>query len=173
MPFYAVLDHLSMEPQESGKTQADLLILRSEDGDHLPVFTSMALFCEFVDDYFDGDDSMEPSPFLMDPFYLAEVMESLAENDELGFLIFNPTALSPGVWSIERDPIPVAHFCRFTREIRPGIQHAVRESEARFGTAAPGSAAGKEAMKRLRPRIERLADSVGARVDEWWERHGA
>ena len=159
MPFYAVLDHLSMELQESGKTQADLLILRSEDGDHLPVFTSMALFCEFVDDYFDGDDSMEPSPFPMDPFYLAEVMASLAEKDELGFLIFNPTAL--------------AHFCRFTREIRPEIQQAVRESEARFGTAAPGSAAGKEAMKRLRPRIERLADSAGARVDEWSERHGA
>jgi hypothetical protein len=172
VPFYAVLDHLSMEPQESGKTQADLLILRSEDGDHLPMFTSMALFCEFVDDYFDGDDSIEPSPFPMDPFYLAEVMASLAENDELGFLIFNPTAHSAGVWSIERDPIPVAHYCRFASEIRPGIQQAVREYVARFGTATPGSAADKEAMEWLRPRIERLTESAGTGVDEWWERHG-
>jgi hypothetical protein len=92
---------------------------------------------------------------------------------ELGFLVFDPTAVSPEQWSIEREPIPITRYCRFVSEIRPGIRQAVRECEARFGTAAPGSAAGKEAMKWLRPRIERLAKSAGARVDEWWERHGA
>jgi hypothetical protein len=35
------------------------------------------------------------------------------------------------------------------------------------------TAAEREAMEWLRPRIERLAESVVARVDEWWESHVA
>jgi hypothetical protein len=174
MPYYPIGDLASTAPKDSGGGyETDLLTLGGEDGFILPVFTSMNRFWAFVDVYLAGDDSIQPSTFPMDPFRLAEVMESLAEKGELSFLIFNTTALSPGVWSIESDPIPVAHYCRFMSEIRPGIRQAVRESEARFGPAAPGFAADQEAMEWLRPRIEALAESAGARVDEWWESHGA
>jgi hypothetical protein len=170
---YTVLDLMSMESGQNGKTEAELSTLRSEDGDHLPVFTSLALFSAFVDEYFDGNDSIEPAPFPIDPFELAQMVDPLAKNGEVDYLIFNPTAVSPGVWGTERDPIPVAHYCRFMSEIRPGLRRAVRQFEARFGPATPGSAAEKEAMGWLMPRIERLAESVGTRVDEWWESRDA
>jgi hypothetical protein len=95
------------------------------------------------------------------------------ETGGLGFLLFNPTVISPGKCGSAREPIPAAHYCCFAREIRPGVRQAVREYEARFGLPSPGSAAEKEALRWVMPRLERLADSAGARVDEWWESRDA
>jgi hypothetical protein len=122
-----------------------------------------------VDDYFARDDSSRPSKFPMDPFRLAEMVEPSIETDGLGFLLFDPKAVAPGDCRSARETIPVAHDCRFMSEISPRVDQAGQEYEARFGAAAPGSAADKEAMEWLRPRIERLANSAGMRVDEWWE----
>jgi hypothetical protein len=172
--YYPIGDLASMGPKDSGGGyETNLLTLGGEDEAFLPVFPSINRFWAFVHVYLAGDDSLEPSTFPMDPFELAEKIEPSIETGELGFLIFNPTTVSPGQWSIEREPIPIAHYCSFVSEIRPGIRQAVREAEARFGTAAPGSAAGKEAMEWLRPRIERLAESAGAQVDERWDRRDA
>ena len=170
MSFYPIIDLASTEPEDfGGGYKTEFVTLESEDEAVLPMFTSVKRCKAFVDDYFARDDSIRPSTFPMDVFRLAEMIEPAIETGELGFLVFDPTAVSPGQWSIERDPILIAHYCRFASEIRPGIRQAVREAEARFGAAAPGSAAEKEAMEWLRPRIERLADTSGARVDEWWE----
>lgn len=174
MPYYPIVDLASMEPEDSGggyKTK--FITLRGEAGAILPVFSSLNRFWAFADDYLTGDDSIEPSTFPIDPFRLAEKIEPSIEKGQQGFLVFNPTAVSPGLYSIEREPIPIAHYCRLVSEIRPGFRQAVREYEARFGVAAPGSAAEKEAMEWLRPRIERLADSAGARVNEWWQSRDA
>jgi len=163
-----------MEPEDSGGGyKAKFMTLGGEAGAIVPVFTSVNRFWAFADDYLTSDDSIQPSTFPIDPFRLAEKLEPLERAGELGFLVFNPTAVSPGQWSIEREPIPIAHYCSFVSEIRPGIRQAVREAEARFGAAALGSAAYKEAMEWLGPQIERLVDSAVAREDEWWGGHGA
>jgi hypothetical protein len=105
MPYYPIGDLASTAPKDSGGGyETDLLTLGGEDGSILPVFTSMNRFWAFVDVYLAGDDSVQPSTFPMDPFRLAEVMESLAEKDELSFLIFNPTALSPGCGALTETP---------------------------------------------------------------------
>jgi hypothetical protein len=174
VPLYPIGNLISTSPKDSGGGyETDLLTLGGEDGFILPVFTSINRFWAFVDVYLAGDDSIQPSTFPMDPFELAEKIERLEGAGELGFLVFNPTAVTSGQWSSVNDPIPVARYCRFMSEIRPGIQQAVRESVARFGSATPGSAAHKVAMEWLGPRIEWLAKSAGARVDEWWQRPGA
>lgn len=176
MPYYLPVNLRSMEPRESkgsGKATGELIMLGGEGEAVLPVFTSLARFWAFVDEYFAGDDSVRPSPFRMDPFKLAEVAEQVGAPGGFGFLVFNPTAVSAGQWNCVKKPIPVAHYCRFMSEIRPGIQEVVRESIARFGTAPPGFAADKEAMEWCRPRIEELSENAGARVDEWWDRHDA
>jgi hypothetical protein len=117
MPFYPIGNLASTAPKDSGRGyDTDLLMLGSEEGFILPVFTSVNRFWAFVDEYLAGDDSIQPSTFPMDWFWLAEVVESLAKDGDLGFLVFNPTAVSPGQWSVEGDPIPAAHYCRFVRE---------------------------------------------------------
>lgn len=174
MPYYPIGDLASTAPKDSGGGyEADLLTLGGEDGFILPVFTEVNRFWAFVDVYLAGDDSIRPSTFPMDPFELAEKIEPSIETGELGFLVFNPTAISPGQWKTERDPIPVAHYCRFMSDIRPEIQQAVRESMDRFGVATLGPAANPEAAEWLRHRIERLTESTVARVDEWWESRDA
>jgi hypothetical protein len=176
VPYYTVIDLQSMEPREprgNGGARAEVLMLRGEDGDVFPVFTSLARFWAFVDEYFVGDDLVEPSTFPMDPFRLAEMIEQSGGTGGFCFLVFDPIAVSAGQWSSMKKPIPVAHYCRFISEIRPGIQQLTRECIARFGTPPPGSAAYEEAMEWYRPQIEGLADSVGARVNEWWDKHGA
>ncbi len=174
MPIYPIIDMASMVPEDSGEGyKTEFVALEIEAGTVLPVFTSANRCKAFVDDYFARDDITRPSTFPMDVFRLAETIEPWIKTGGLGFLLFDPTVVSPGKLRIAREPIPAAHYCRFASEIRPGIRQAVREYEARFGPAAPGSAAEKVAMERLRPRLERLADSAGARVDEWWENRDA
>ena len=174
MPYYPIVDLASMQPEDSGggyKTK--FIILGGENGFILPVFSSVNRFWAFADDYLTDDDSIEPSTFPIDPFRLADMSEPSIETGELGFLVFNPTAGPPGQYSIEREPIPIAHYCRLVSEIRPGFRQAVREAEARFGATPPGCAVDREAIEWLRPRIERLIDSAVPIVDEWWEGHGA
>jgi len=174
MPYYPLIDLASMEPEDSGGGyKTNLLTLGGEDGFILPVFSSMNRFWAFADDYLTGDESIEPSTFPIDPFRLAEMIEPWMEKGELRFLVVNPTAVSRGQWSIEREPIPIAHYCRLVSEIRPGFRQAVREAEARFGAGATGSAVHSEAKEWLKPRIERLIDSAVPIVDEWWRGHGA
>jgi hypothetical protein len=176
VPYYMPIDLQSMEPQESrgdGKAKAEVLTLRGEDEALLPVFSSLPRFWAFVDEYFAQDDLVQPSTFPMDPFRLAEMIEQSGETREFDFLVFNPIAVSAGQWRSVKKPIPVAHYCRFMSELRPGAQQLAREFIARFGTPPPGSAAYEEAIEWYRPQIEGLSDSVAARVDEWWDRHDA
>lgn len=173
MPYYPIVDLATMEPRNpGGGCETELVTLRGEDEFVFPVFTSEARFWAFSDKYFAEDDPVRPSTFPMTPFRLAEMFGPLGDAGELGSMVFNPIAVSEGQWRSAKEPIPVAHFCRFITEIRPGIRRLNQESVARFGSAAPGSAAHEEAMDWLRPLIERLSESAGARVDEWWERHG-
>jgi hypothetical protein len=174
VPLFPIIDLASMEPEDAGGGyKTEFMTLGGEDESILPVFTSMNRFWAFADDYLTGDDSIESSTFPIDPFRLAEIIEPWMEMGELGFLVFNPTAVSPGKFSSAREPIPAAHYCRFVGEIRPEIRRAARQAEAKFGPAIPGSAAEKKAMEWLGPRLEGLADSAGARVDEWWESRDA
>ncbi len=173
MPYYLIVDLASMGPQGSGGgAEAELLTLEGEDGAILPVFTSEDRFWAFVDEYFAEDASFRPSTFPMDPFRLAEIIEPLVGASELGFLVFDPAAVSVGQWSSAEKATPVAHYCRFMSEIRPELIRLIGEGNARLGTAPPESSAYKEVMEWYRPKIERLAKSVGARVDEWWDEHG-
>ncbi len=173
MPYFPIVDLASIGPQNPiGGVKAEILTLGGEDEAILPVFTSVGLFWAFVDEYFAEDDLLRPSTFPMDPFRLAEMLEPSGGTRGLSFLVFNPIAVSAGQWRSMKKPIPVEHFCHFMSKIRPGIQQVVRESEARFGPAPPGSAAYKEAMQWSIPQVERLSDNIGAQVDEWWDRPG-
>jgi hypothetical protein len=170
VPLFPIIDMASMKPESSGGGyKTEFVGLEGEAGGVLPGFTSANRCKCFVDGYFARDGITQPSTFPMDVFRLAAMIEPWIETGGLGFLVFDPLALSPGKWSSPREPIPAAHYCRFVSEIGPGIDQTVRESEARFGTHVPGSVSEKEAMRRLMPRLERLADSAGVRVDEWWE----
>ena len=104
MRYYPIVDLASMEPEDSGggyKTK--FTTLGGEVGAILPVFIAVNRFWAFAEDYLTGDDSIQPCTFPIDPFRLAEKIEPAIETGELGLLVFNPTAVSLGQWSIERE----------------------------------------------------------------------
>jgi hypothetical protein len=174
VPYYPIIDWATMGPQNpGGGSVAEFVTLRGEDPLVFPVFTSMARFWAFADKYFAEDDPVWPSTFPMTPFRLAEMIEALGEAGAPSSLVFNPTAVSEGQWRSAKEPIPGAHFCRFITEIRPEVRRLNQEAIARFGVAPPGSPAYEEAMDWLWPEIGRMSESAGARVDEWWDRHGS
>lgn len=174
MSIYPIIDMASMNLEDSGGGyKTEFVALKGEAGDVLPVFTSVDRCKAFVNDFFARDDPTQPSTFPMDVFLLAEMIEPWMEAGGLGFLLFDPMVVSPGKCGSAREPIPAAHFCRFISEIRPEIEQTARETEARFGAHVPESVAEKEALRWVMPRLERLADSAGAMVDEWWESRDA
>ena len=173
VPYYPIIDLATMGPRDAdGLSKAEMVTLRVEDEVYLPMFTSVARFWAFVDKYFAEDDRVQPTTIPIDPFSLAEMMDAVKGTAARDSLIFNPMAVCAGQWRSVIEPIPVARYCRFMSEIRPGIRQIVRESTARFGSAPPGTPAFAQALECYRPRIEALSDSVGARVDEWWARQG-
>jgi hypothetical protein len=156
MPYYPIVDLASMEPEDSGGGyKTNLLTLGGEAGTILPVFTSINRFWAFVDVYLAGDDSLEPSTFPIDPFRLAEKIEPSIETGELGFLVFNPTAVSPGQWSIERKPIPKAHYCRCAMKA-PEIRLYEGDRSARSLSEPLLSALAPRRLAVSRPRTWRL-----------------
>lgn len=168
MTYYPIIDLASIGPPNSdGGGEAAVLTLEAEDEVVLPVFTSLDRLWAFVDHYYTGEDSVQPSTFPIDPFRLAEMIGSLGQASRLGSLVFNPLVVSNGRWKRVGKLIPVAHYCRFISEIRPGVEELTQESKAKFGTPPLGSEAWEKIMKRSIPQLERLADSAGARVEEW------
>lgn len=129
MPYYPIVDMASIGPRSAGGgAGAELVTLRGDDEVVLPLFTSDTRFWAFVDRYFAEDDPLRLSTVSLDPLRLAEMIEPLGEAGALGSLIFNPIAVSQGQSRSAKEPIPVAHFCRFIAEIRPEIQRLNQES---------------------------------------------
>ncbi len=166
MPYFPIVDLNSIGPLDpEGKAVANILTIEDDDREVLPVFTSIDRFWAFADKRFAGDDFVRPSTYPIDPFRLADMLRELRETG-LDAVVFNPIALSGNEWRSAVKPIPVANYCRFASEIRPGIAKLAKEAEARFGHL-PVQEALREAMKRNQLRIEEVVRNTAARIAEW------
>jgi SseB protein N-terminal domain len=167
VPYYPIVNLASIEPQDSdGGAKAQLLTLRSEDGVIFPVFTSLDRFWAFVDKYYAGDDSAQPSTFPLTPFRLAEMVGPTSQGVEIDALIFNPVVVSAGEWRSTVKSIPVAEYCRFMAEIRPDLEKLTQEAEAEF-CHLPDSESFKKSLEWAEPYIQEAVDNARARIEEW------
>jgi hypothetical protein len=166
VPYFAIVDLNSIGPQDSrGNASAEVLTLRGENGEVLPVFTSLNRFWDFVDKWYAADDPVHPTTFPMDPFRLAEMIEPPNE-EGVEALVFDPVLVSDGNWRSAAKPIPVADYCRFIKEIRPGINKLAKEAAAKFGHL-PDPKAKKDAIDWIKSQAEEVGDNAGARIAEW------
>lgn len=167
MPYYPIINRASIEPQDSeGGGTAEMMTLGSEDEVILPVFTSLDRFWAFVDKYYAGDDSVQPSTLPLTPFRLAEMVEPMSQGGKLDALILNPVMVSAGeLWSAV-DPIMVGEYCHFIAEIRPDLEKLAQEAEAKF-CHLPDSEASKKSLEWMDPHIQEAVDNARARMAEW------
>jgi len=167
VPYYPIVNLASIEPQATeGGATAEMVTLGSEDEVTLPVFTSLDRFWAFVDKYYAGDDSVQPSTLPLTPFRLAEMIGPTSQGGKLDALIFNPVLVSAGeLWS-EVDPITVGEYCRLLAEVRPDLEKLAQETEAKF-CHLPDSEASKKCLEWMDPHIQEAVDNARARMAEW------
>jgi hypothetical protein len=167
VPYYPIINLASIEPHATeGGATAEMVTLGSEDEVILPVFTSLDRFWAFVDTYYAGDESVQPSTFPVTPFTLAEMVGPTSQGVEIDALIFNPVMVPAGELRSEADPIPVAEYCRFIVEIRPDLEKLAQEAEAEFGHL-PDSESFKKSLEWMEPDIQEVVDNARARIEEW------
>ncbi len=163
MAYYVMVDP-SSDKIRSPRDLGELLTLENYVGDPvLPVFTTYVSLRSFARAYYAREDGIEPTPLWMYVFQVAQMVGPMKEAGRLEYVVFDPVSTSAGKWKSRRGPISVRKFCRFTKELRPGIERLAAESSTRIDSPKDIG----ESLQRLRPQIEKLADDAGARTEEW------